>query len=336
MPLLVDPKELRIRMFFEGVTDEMIKNAEYLDEPLSFFTGCYEELRGYFGETLTQGKTASVISAYPDYVVDCCRKFIRKNALMKAAAHGTLDKVAVAMGMGNTQLGPIGGAGTDLVKGVEQAQDQMNNVGVTPERMERRQDIIDALMPQAEQIGLKPDGEIKIKMPQPDNAGVTGPQVPQAEGAAEMISQQDPDVAQAEQASAQQMGAEQGGAEMGGGGEEEQLMQMLSGGGAGGAGDAAQMAGAMGGGGGGMDPQQTEALAAARDQAGAMAGQGEAPGAAAGMAGMDPRGAEEPDMANPMEGGGMDEQKLMDALMGGGTEGKLAQARLYQLATAGL
>jgi len=348
MPLLVDPKELRLRMFFEGVTDEMIKNAEYLDEPVAFFTGCYEELRTWFGGALPAGKTASAHESYPDYVADCCRKFVRKNTLMKAAAHGTLDKVAAAMGMGNTQLGPIGGAGTDLVKGVEQAQqDQMNQSGVTgvsPERMERRQDIIDALMPQAEQIGLKPDGEIKIKMPQPDNAGVTGPQVPQAEGAAEMLSQQDPNVAQAEQASAEQMGAggepdpAMGGA--GGGGDEEaQLMQMLGGeGGAEGAAGANEAAGMMGG--GGMDPAQTEAIASARDQAGAVGGGGGMPDGAGetmpGMDGMDPRGAEDPSMVDPMEGGEMDEQSMIQALMNGGSEGKMAMAKVYQLTTAGL
>lgn len=255
---LIDPREIKVAFFFEGLADSMEKDGYVVANPEAFFTGAYESLREHF-----EGNAKLASGVYAKHVVNACQLF--KDRMVK-------------MANGFAGLAPVNPLDPNAAQ-----QAQQNALGVSPERQEKRQDIIDALLPNAETISLDPDGKIKLKMPTPETAGVMDPQVMQQQQMAEMQSrgqaqgaaqqpiepgQEDPAAAQL----AQGQGAEVSNEEpqmpqqnadspmMGGEGgspEEAMLQQLLQGSGrqgspeAGGEPGEEEMAAAMGGGPGG-------------------------------------------------------------------------------------
>lgn len=206
---LFNPQEVKLNMFFEGITDDLLKQGYYIERPVEFFVGCYEEIKGdLLGD---QTKTAS--AGYPPFVVDACRNFARKHELFKAAAQEGCFTVGTEKQADFSQLKPINPMGDQKIEPPQAG-------AISPVRMERRQDIVDALLPYAQGITVKPDGEIKLTMPDysPDqnNLGVPLPgqgapgQPPQEEQMARAKAQQFSD--QSLQESAQQAQAQgQGG-----------------------------------------------------------------------------------------------------------------------------
>lgn len=147
---VVDVNALRTIMFFEGVTDEFCKRGMYIERPVEFFTGLYEGLREYFEPDAT--KRAS-FGEYPQYAVDACRHFLLSQLeVIKVAALSQVQPIAPLPSLGG-RVGPI--------------PEPQEAPAIDPERMERRQDLIDELLPHAESIQLDPDGGIKLKMPDP-------------------------------------------------------------------------------------------------------------------------------------------------------------------------
>jgi len=258
---LIDPREVKVAFFFEGLADSMEKDGFTVSNPEAFFTGVYETLRDHF-----EGDAKLASGVYSAHVVNACQLF--KDRVIKLA-NGFA---------GLTPVNPLD------PNAAQQAQE--NSLGVSPQRQEKRQDIIDSLLPHAETISLDPDGKIKLKMPSPEAQGVMDPQMAQqqqmnemqgrdqAQGAAQQpiepgqddpaaaqlmggegaeVSNEDPQMGQ-QNADSPMMGAE--GGEEGGSPEEAMLQQLLQGGGGGAPGGAE--AGGMPGGeqGGGAQLQQ--------------------------------------------------------------------------------
>jgi len=150
----VDLNELRTTMFFEGVTDELCKRGLYLERPVEFFAGCYDGMRQYF-EPSTEKRAAA--GTYPEFAVNACRTFLLGQLeMVKAAALGQIQPIK-----------PIQGLGGGQVTIPDPNESASHAIATDPQRMARRQDLIDELLPHAESIQLDPDGGIKLKMPDP-------------------------------------------------------------------------------------------------------------------------------------------------------------------------
>jgi len=157
-PSLVALNEVKVAFFFEGMADALEKRGYYVESPEAFFVGVYESLRGHF-----EGPAKLASGVYMPHVVHACDVFTKR--MVKAADMSQLQAV-----------NPLDAAG---------GQDQ-NSLGVSPARQEKRQDIIDSMLPHAETISLDPDGKIKLKMPSPEAAGVMDPQMMQQQQMNEM------------------------------------------------------------------------------------------------------------------------------------------------------
>lgn len=149
-----DLLELRAAMFFEGLSDALLKHGQYVEHPLEFFAGCYDSLRSWFEPGV---KVAS--AGYPEYAANACRLFMERQEQIKQAAFGGMQPIK--------PLAPLGGGAGGQAKIPDPAESAMKNVAMDPNRMARRQDLIDEMLPQAESIQLDPDGGIKLKMPDP-------------------------------------------------------------------------------------------------------------------------------------------------------------------------
>jgi len=157
-PSIVDLREIKVAFFFEGFADALEKRGYYVAHPTEFFVGLYESLREHF-----EGPAKLASGVYQPHVVNACELFTRR---MRKAA-------------GFEQLKPV-----NPLEAADQAQ--ANALGVSPARQEKRQDIIDAMLPHAETISLDPDGKIKLKMPSPEATGVMDPQMLQQQQMATM------------------------------------------------------------------------------------------------------------------------------------------------------
>ena len=157
-PSLIDPREIKVAFFFEGFADALEKRGFYVAKPTEFFVGLYESLREHF-----EGPTKLASGVYQPHVVNACTLFTKR--MTKAA--------------GFEQLQPV-----NPLDAGDQAQ--QNALGVSPQRQEKRQDIIDSMLPHAETISLDPDGKIKLKMPSPEASGVMDPGMAQQQQMAEM------------------------------------------------------------------------------------------------------------------------------------------------------
>lgn len=165
----VDLQELKTVLFFEGFSDELAKLGFYVDRPLEFFAGMYEGVRHRF----EPAEKRAAFGQYSDIVASAAKNFLLSQLeVVKIAA---MTKVAdmPPMGAGNTTglgpkpLGPIQLPQMGKIPTPKAPQIQVPNSmpGVDPMRMERRQDLIDEMLPNAQSIELDPDGGIKLKMP---------------------------------------------------------------------------------------------------------------------------------------------------------------------------
>lgn len=164
---LFNPQEVAVNMFFEGITDDLVKNGFYVENPVEFFVGAFNEMRAAL---MGDAKTAA--DGFPDWVVNACRTFARKHELFKEATKHNFQ-FARAKTADFSQLQPVNPM-------QEQKITPPQAGAINPVRMEKRQDIIDALLPYAQGITAKPDGEIKITMPdytqEQQNLGMSIPQ----------------------------------------------------------------------------------------------------------------------------------------------------------------
>lgn len=164
---LFNPQEVAVNMFFEGITDDLVKNGFYVENPVEFFVGAFNEMRAAL-----MGDTKTAADGFPDWVVNACRTFARKHELLKEATKHNFQ-FARAKTADFSQLQPVNPM-------QEQKITPPQAGAINPVRMEKRQDIIDALLPYAQGITAKPDGEIKITMPdytqEQQNLGMTIPQ----------------------------------------------------------------------------------------------------------------------------------------------------------------